>query len=71
MPKRREEEWGSYKNLFDLSGRTALVVGAGGGLAGETCFGLSQFGAMIFFSSRASDFVTSHTFFVDGGCTIS
>ncbi len=28
-------------------------------------------GAMIFLSSRASDFVTGQTIMVDGGCTIS
>jgi NAD(P)-dependent dehydrogenase (short-subunit alcohol dehydrogenase family) len=28
-------------------------------------------GTMIFLSSRASDFITGHTLFVDGGCTIS
>jgi NAD(P)-dependent dehydrogenase (short-subunit alcohol dehydrogenase family) len=28
-------------------------------------------GAMIFLSSSASDFITGHTIFVDGGCTIS
>jgi NAD(P)-dependent dehydrogenase (short-subunit alcohol dehydrogenase family) len=54
MPKRRKQESGSYKSLFDLSGRTALVVGAGGGLARETCFGLSQFGANLFLADIAS-----------------
>ena len=28
-------------------------------------------GAMIFLSSNASNFITGHTIFVDGGCTIS
>lgn len=35
----------SYENLFNLSGKVALIVGAAGGLAGETCLGLVQFGA--------------------------
>jgi len=36
-----------YKNLFDLTEKVVLVVGAAGGLAGETCLGLAQFGAII------------------------
>jgi NAD(P)-dependent dehydrogenase (short-subunit alcohol dehydrogenase family) len=37
----------SYDKLFDLTNRVALVVGAAGGLAGETCQGLAEFGATI------------------------
>jgi NAD(P)-dependent dehydrogenase (short-subunit alcohol dehydrogenase family) len=35
----------SYERLFDLTDKVALVAGAAGGLAFETCLGLSQFGA--------------------------
>jgi len=37
----------SYQKLFDLTGKIALVAGAAGGLAYETCLGLSQFGATL------------------------
>jgi gluconate 5-dehydrogenase len=37
----------SYEKLFDLKKRVALVVGAAGGLAGETALGLAQFGAIL------------------------
>ena len=37
----------SYERLFDLTGKVALVAGAAGGLAYETCSGLSQFGATL------------------------
>jgi NAD(P)-dependent dehydrogenase (short-subunit alcohol dehydrogenase family) len=37
----------SYEKLFDLTGKVALVAGAAGGLAYETCLGLSRFGATL------------------------
>jgi NADP-dependent 3-hydroxy acid dehydrogenase YdfG len=37
----------SYKKLFDLTNKVALVVGAAGGLAGETCLGLADFGVTL------------------------
>ncbi|KPL01783.1 MAG: hypothetical protein AMJ73_09900 [candidate division Zixibacteria bacterium SM1_73] len=37
----------SYKKLFNLANKVALVVGAAGGLAGETCLGLAEFGATL------------------------
>ena len=37
----------SYERLFDLTHKVALVAGAAGGLARETCLGLSQFGATL------------------------
>ena len=40
----------SYEKLFDLTKRVALIVGAAGGLAGETCLGLAEFGATIGFN---------------------
>ena len=48
MPKEKRDKSTSYEKLFDLSGRVALIVGAAGGLAGETCIGLAQFGATLF-----------------------
>lgn len=36
----------AYKNLFDLEGKVTLVVGAAGGLAGETSIGLAEFEAV-------------------------
>jgi 3-oxoacyl-[acyl-carrier protein] reductase len=38
----------SYRNLFSLSDKIALVVGAAGGLAEETCLALADFGARLF-----------------------
>jgi len=37
----------SYEKLFDLTHKVALVAGAAGGLARETCLGLNQFGATL------------------------
>jgi len=37
----------SYERLFSLKDKVALVTGAAGGLAHETCLGLGQFGATL------------------------
>jgi len=37
----------SYEKLFDLTNRVALITGAAGGLAGETCLGLAESGATL------------------------
>ncbi len=37
----------SYKNLFDLTGKTALVVGAASGIGKASALGLSDFGANV------------------------
>jgi len=34
----------SYEKLFDLTHKVALVAGAAGGLARETCLGLNHLG---------------------------
>jgi gluconate 5-dehydrogenase len=54
MARKGKEELGSYEKLFDLSGRVALVVGAAGGLAGETCLGLGQSGATLFLADMTA-----------------
>jgi len=36
-----------YKDLFSLSGKIALVVGAAGGLAKDSCIALANFGAKL------------------------
>ena len=36
-----------YSNLFDMSGRTALVVGAGSGIGQASAEGLAAFGAHV------------------------
>lgn len=38
----------SYATMFDLSGKRALVVGAGSGIGRESCLGLGAFGAEVF-----------------------
>ena len=37
----------SYKNLFDLKGKIAIVTGAGGILGENFCSGLAEMGASI------------------------
>ncbi len=44
-----------YGSLFDLSGRTALVVGAASGIGRASCAGLAAFGARIVCADVDSD----------------
>ncbi len=37
-----------YRSMFDLAGKTALVVGGGGGIGGASAAGLAAFGANVF-----------------------
>ncbi len=45
----------SYEGLFSLKEKVALVVGAAGGLAGETCLGLAAFGARLALADKSTD----------------
>jgi NAD(P)-dependent dehydrogenase (short-subunit alcohol dehydrogenase family) len=45
----------SYEGMFSLKDKVALVVGAAGGLAGETCVGLGQFGATLALADTTSE----------------
>ena len=43
------------KNIFDLSGRVAIVTGAAGGLGRIFTFSLAAFGAKVVLASRSLD----------------
>lgn len=42
----------SYRGLFDLTGRTAIVTGGGGGIGGQIALGLAGFGAHVVLAGR-------------------
>ncbi|HEX7005073.1 MAG TPA: SDR family NAD(P)-dependent oxidoreductase [Trueperaceae bacterium] len=44
-----------YRNLFDLSGRRAYVIGAASGIGGEAARGLAAFGAKVVAADLAVD----------------
>ena len=41
-----------YRSMFDLTGKTALVVGAGSGIGEASALGLAAFGARVFCADR-------------------
>ena len=45
----------NYRQLFDLSGRRALVIGAGSGIGEAVAQGLAAFGADVVCADRAGD----------------
>jgi NAD(P)-dependent dehydrogenase (short-subunit alcohol dehydrogenase family) len=42
----------TYRQLFDLSGRRALIIGAGSGIGRESALGLRDFGAEVICADR-------------------
>jgi len=44
-----------FKNMFDLTGRVALVTGGSGGLGGETALAFADYGADVVITSRRKD----------------
>lgn len=59
----------NYQNLFDLTGRTALVVGAGSGIGQAAAQGLAAFGAQVVcadIQAEAAE-VTAAAIRADGG----
>ena len=56
--------------MFNLDGRVAVVTGGNGGIGRGIAMGLAAAGSAVFLASRASDFVTGATIFVDGGYAI-
>src|SRR5262245_6321733 len=52
MPYSTPSESPSVAKLFDMSGRTALVVGGAGLLGGEISYALAELGAEVLIASR-------------------
>lgn len=44
-----------YRSMFDLSGKTALVVGAGSGIGAASAEGLAAFGARVFCADLSAE----------------
>ena len=44
-----------YKNLFDLTDKTAIVTGASKGIGASIAKGFAEFGANVVVSSRSQD----------------
>ena len=62
-----------YSSMFDLSGRQALVVGAGSGIGQASALGLASFGAHVFSADldlRAAE-LTAHTIVAEGGSALA
>jgi len=58
-----------YRSMFDLSGRTALVVGAGSGIGQSAAIALATFGARVYCAdvNQANARTTAEAIRADGG----
>jgi short-subunit dehydrogenase involved in D-alanine esterification of teichoic acids len=55
--------------LFSLEGRAALITGGSRGMGKMIAKGFLAYGARVYISSRAGDYVVGSTLIVDGGVT--
>ena len=49
-----------YRSMFDLTGKTALVVGAGSGIGEAGAHGLAAFGARVFCADVNAEAAEEH-----------
>ncbi len=60
----------NYRNLFDLTGKRALVIGAGSGIGEAAAQGLAAFGAEVVSADLNADAAAAATIQAEGGRAI-
>src|SRR5213082_1243704 len=59
MPRQTSRTWRSFVDLFDLTGKVAVVTGGTRGIGLMIARGLLQAGASVYISSRKADAVAA------------